>query len=102
MIRSVLPRSTIPDQSSPGAMIRSSRIWLAAMLGSVLSCSVIVSPDVALQELPRALGTRLREEFIRRRGFDDPAAVHEQHRIGGFVREAHLVRHDDHGHAFGR
>src|SRR3954463_10158877 len=56
----------------------------------------------AVQELPRTFALRLAEELLRRRLFDDLAAVHEHHRVGHAPGEAHLVRHADHGHALAR
>src|SRR3954466_6525829 len=53
----------------------------------------------AIQELPREFALRLGEELLRRRLFDDLAAVPEHHGVGHAPREAHLVRHADHGHA---
>src|SRR5262249_60589824 len=31
--------------------------------------------------------------------FDDAAVINEDHMVGGIAREAHLVAHDEHGHA---
>src|SRR6266446_6065363 len=50
------------------------------------------------QELLRPLVVRAREEVLRRALFEHTAVVHHHHPVGRFAREAHLVRHDDHGH----
>ena len=39
------------------------------------------------------------EEVLGRPGLNDLAVVEEQHPVGDLLREAHLVRHHQHGHA---
>src|SRR5437764_829229 len=41
------------------------------------------------------------EDLRRRSLFDEQAIVHHHHAIGNLAREAHLVGHHHHGHAFG-
>src|ERR1700704_6952912 len=55
-----------------------------------------------LQEAPRALRLRRVEEGGARRLLDDLALVHEHGARADMAREAHLVRHHQHGHAFER
>ena len=52
------------------------------------------------QERLRALFPGLADHLSRRPFLDDDAAVHEQHLVGHLARELHLVRDDDHRHAF--
>src|SRR5262249_23237595 len=42
---------------------------------------------------------RRRKHPLRRPLFDDDAMIHEDHMVPGITRKAHLVAHDEHGHA---
>src|ERR1700747_3126394 len=48
----------------------------------------------------KASALRVVEYGGRRAAFDDPPLIHERHVMGNLMREAHLVRDDDHRHAF--
>jgi hypothetical protein len=39
------------------------------------------------------------KDLARRALLHDNAAVHKDHAVGDVAGKAHLVRHDDHGHA---
>src|SRR5712692_465428 len=54
------------------------------------------------KEVSGTLGPGVIEKFPWRGGFDDAAAVHETHEIGGIRYEPHLVADDQHGAALGR
>ena len=55
-----------------------------------------------MQELPRARTARVGEHLCRRSILDNIAAIHEHDAIRHFSCEVHLVRDNDHRHAFAR
>src|SRR5215216_675654 len=54
--------------------------------------------DDLVHELPWAFALRVREELGRRRLLDYPPVVDEDEPVADLTREAHLVRHHEHGH----
>src|ERR1700761_82239 len=69
----------------------------------VIPCYVVVASvpiQDGLQELSRAWAAWVGEHLCRRPILDDVAVIHEDNAIGNFACKVHLVRNDDHGHAF--
>ena len=52
------------------------------------------------QEVLGTIGLRIFEEIIRRALFENLAVGHEHDLVGHLAREAHLMGHAQHGHAF--
>src|SRR5205085_9585171 len=67
---------------------------------SVMSALLPLMSKDLRKEIPGAVGPRLGEELARCAVLENLAIGHERDPVGGVTREAHLVRHHDHRHAF--
>src|SRR5262249_12088247 len=81
------------DASSAATATRARSFFMHSLLAG------LVGQDLR-EEIPGAVGSRRREEFLRGGRLHDLTGVHEDHTVRDALREAHLVRHDHHGHAF--
>src|SRR5680860_987200 len=92
--------SAPPPSSSPQAARESASSRLTA--SALALVNLIVSPSILEDLAGEVLGSirlRIGEEIIGRGVLHDPALVHEDDTVRGGAGEAHLVGHDDHGHA---
>src|SRR5918911_2508280 len=95
---SAQPASRSSTMTSPGSSPRMPRARACCSCWRSAGRSNGNLQDLRDESL-RALVGGVLEEVLRRPFLDDAALVHHDDAIGDLAREAHLVRHADHGHA---
>src|SRR5262245_35647176 len=92
----------VADTTTPAAPRARRRLICFSIVVSPFERPLAVHASMmqdVVEKAPRARGLGVGEEIAARRLFHDHPVVHENDPIGDLARKAHLVRHDQHGHA---
>src|SRR5918992_2014951 len=99
------PPAAGSSSSSPQAATNNPSTSMSASNGAHLVTFILAPPSVVddlVDEIPRPLALRLREELVGGRLLDDLSIVDEHDAVAHLAREAHLVGHDGHRHSVAR